>query len=141
MSQKINLPVRISPVLLQRIKAKKSGIEETLFAVLDALDREENMAFTMSENFEKLSDRMGQMEGGFISLVAQIREFLPLVIEAENASYRGYNSSRLMLAWGDLVVKTGGMPSVEQWEKEREEVLKEAVEKRKIQLEKRGQSK
>jgi len=131
---KKHLTTRLSPELIERILAtaesKKISVEDMLSVALDSHDLQ-------SKTPELLTERIEKLELGFINLAASIRDFLPMIIEAEERSYRSQNAGRLMIKWAELVVENKGMPTPEQWRKERDSAIEKYRVERQTDLKKR----
>ncbi len=125
MAIKQMLSARLSPDLINEIQilaaSKKTDVDTLLTLAIDALKRDENTPVSVAERveiFEKtLSDRMQQVEQNMLRLIGVMAPILPLVTEVEDRTFRTWGNSQMTLAWANIVVDSGGMPTKTEWEK------------------------
>lgn len=137
MATKQMLPARLSPELISTINdmaaAKKTDVDSFLALAVEALKRAENEPVSVSQRVEifqqSVVERLSFFEKKVASLVSVLTPVLPLLTETEDRSFRAWANSKLSLAWSDLVVSSGGMPSKIEWAKHsaavREEIMAE----------------
>ena len=123
---------------LQRLAAeKKTDINDVISQALESLSRQDvdtAVAEQMKE-FEAairndISKKFEVFEGVLVRLIGIISPFGELLTETEDRAFRSWQNSRLSLEWAHLIVKNGGMPTVEQWREKFTKSLAEIDEER-----------
>ena len=123
---------------LQRLAAeRKTDVSDVISQALDSLNRNDGGTAVAEQmkDFETairsdINKKFEIFEGVLVRLIEVISPFGSLLTETEDRAFRAWQNSRLSLEWSHLIVKNGGMPTVEQWREKFTRSLAEIEEER-----------
>lgn len=127
MANTVSRGVRLPREIIEQIEAyaKQSGRSFN-----DIVYESTRLLLSPENTTAALTHRIGNLEENVHQLVQVMARFIPTIVEAEDKAFRSWSVGRLILAWADLVVDNGGMPSKEQWQKNKTEQIKKFDEQR-----------
>lgn len=123
---------------LQRLATeRKTDVNGVISQALDSLSRNDGGSAVAEQmkNFEasirgEINKKFEIFEGILVRLIEVISPFGSLLTETEDRAFRAWKNSKLSLEWSHLIVKNGGMPSVEQWREKFTKLLTEIDKER-----------